>query len=347
VAPSRPSRPPARSSPSGVIADSARSMPRRGALFGGDPVDVLDPAARVILDPSDRARPSAGYGQDHPEAAPSPEIRRRPPSKLIGGSRLGNKGLAPSAGADASRVTFRAAPTRRPRVDLGSIGAVMSPAEDRFVDPAVELERLGFTTIWLTGGSLSELSQVAAVARATGAARIATGIIPVDRFPSEDVAALYVELEREQPGRFVVGLGGAHGPNPLATLNAYLARLDRVPRDRRVMAALGPRMLELARDRSAGAFPVLVTPQYVGRARGIVDGATTLAVGQLVVLEAEPHRARERARCPDGNNRTATDAIRRNPVPRHRHPPEEARGHGFTEGWGQCLDQLVALMKTH
>jgi probable F420-dependent oxidoreductase len=223
----------------------------------------------------------------------------------------------------------------------------MSPAEDRFVDPAVELERLGFTTIWLTGGSLSELSQVAAVARATGAARIATGIIPVDRFPSEDVAALYVELEREQPGRFVVGLAVRTVRIRSPRSNAHLARLDRVPRDRRVMAALGPRMLELARDRSAGAFPVLVTPQYVGRARGIVDGATTLAVGQLVVLEAEPHRARERARCPDGNNRTATDAIRRNPVPRHRHPPEEARGHGFTEGWGQCLDQLVALMKTH
>jgi alkanesulfonate monooxygenase SsuD/methylene tetrahydromethanopterin reductase-like flavin-dependent oxidoreductase (luciferase family) len=126
-----------------------------------------------------------------------------------------------------------------PRVDLGSVGAVLSPAEDGFVDTAVELERLGFTTIWLTGGPLSELSQVTAVVRATGTARIATGIIPVDRFPSEDVAALYVELEREQPGRFVVGLGGAHGPNPLATLNPYLDRLDRVPRDCRVIAALG------------------------------------------------------------------------------------------------------------
>lgn len=96
-----------------------------------------------------------------------------------------------------------------PSIDLGSIGAVLSPAENRFVDTAVELEQLGYSTIWLTGGPLSELSQVADVLRATETSRIATGIIPVDRFPSDDVAALYAQLEREQPGRFVVGLGGA------------------------------------------------------------------------------------------------------------------------------------------
>lgn len=62
------------------------------------------------------------------------------------------------------------------------------------------------------------------------------------------------------------------------------------------MAALGPRMLELARDRSAGALPVLVTPQYAKRAKSIVGADTTLAVEQLVVLDDDPARAREIAR---------------------------------------------------
>lgn len=187
-----------------------------------------------------------------------------------------------------------------PTIDLGPIGAVLSPAEDGFVDTAVELERLGFSTIWLTGGPLSELSQIADVVRATSTARIATGIIPVDRFPSEDVAALYIDLEREHPGRFVVGLGGAHGPDPLTTLNAYLDRLDAVPQDRRLMAALGPRMIELARARSSGAFPVLVTPAYTARVRAALGTDSTLAVEQLVVVEADPERARQIARGPLG-----------------------------------------------
>jgi probable F420-dependent oxidoreductase len=187
------------------------------------------------------------------------------------------------------------------KLDLGETGAVLSPAEDGFIDTAVELERLGYSTIWLTGGPMSSLSQVTDVVRATSSSRIGTGIIPVDRFPAEDVVALYQDLERTDPGRFVVGLGGAHGANPLTTLNAYLDRLDgAVPQDRRVMAALGPRMLELARNRSAGAFPVLITPEYAQRARATLGAEATLAVEQLVVLATDPEHARTIARRPMG-----------------------------------------------
>jgi probable F420-dependent oxidoreductase len=179
-----------------------------------------------------------------------------------------------------------------PTIDLGAIGAVLSPAEEGYVDTAVELERLGFSTIWLTGGPMADLAQIAAVVRATRSARIASAIISVDRFAAEDVAALYTELEQEQPGRFVVGLGGAHGADPVGTLNAYLDRLDAVPPPARVMAALGPRMLRLARDRAAAAFPVLITPDYTARAREALGDDTTLAVQQLVVLETDPDSAR-------------------------------------------------------
>jgi probable F420-dependent oxidoreductase len=185
-------------------------------------------------------------------------------------------------------------------IDLGATGAVLSPAEDGFVDTAVALEQMGYPTIWLTGGPLASLSQIADVVAATSTALIATGIIPVDRFGSADVAALYTELEATQPGRFVVGLGGAHGADPVGTLNAYLDRLETtVPVERRVMAALGPKMFGLARERAAGAFPVLVTPSYVGEVKATLPD-TTLAVEQLVVLETDPATARRIAKVPLG-----------------------------------------------
>ena len=111
----------------------------------------------------------------------------------------------------------------------------------------------------------------------------------------------YTHLDSEGPQRLVVGLGGAHGPDPLATLNEYLDHLDdAVPREARIMAALGPRMVDLARERASGAFPVLVTPEYVGEIRERLGPDRTLAVEQLVVLESEPATARALARRPLG-----------------------------------------------
>lgn len=185
-----------------------------------------------------------------------------------------------------------------PRIDLGRFGAVVSPASADFVDHAVQLEQLGFSTIWLTGGPMAHLGQVSEVVQATSTARIATGIISVDRFPAADVAELYAELDGLAPGRFVVGLGGAHGADPLGTLNGYLDELESVPASRRVLAALGPRMLQLAHDRAAGAFPVLITADYARQARGVLGDDTTLAVEQLVVLDADPERARRIAHLP-------------------------------------------------
>ena len=185
-------------------------------------------------------------------------------------------------------------------IDLGPLGAVLSPDAAGFPTTAAELERIGYDTIWLTGGPMERLEQIGEAVAATTTARIATGIIPVDRFPSADVAALYDGLETTAPGRFVVGLGGAHGADPLG----HAQRLPRPPRrhvpaSRRIMAALGPRMMRLARDRAAGAFPVLVTPDYVRHAKARLP-ATTLAVEQLVVLDTDPATARATARGPLG-----------------------------------------------
>jgi alkanesulfonate monooxygenase SsuD/methylene tetrahydromethanopterin reductase-like flavin-dependent oxidoreductase (luciferase family) len=117
-----------------------------------------------------------------------------------------------------------------PKVELGRVGAVVSPDEgDAFVQTAAALDELGYQTIWLSGGQLRSLGQISDVIRATSRARIATAILPVDRFSSDEVAALYAGTQDAAPGRFVVGLGGAHGPHPLAALNAYLDRLTPSP----------------------------------------------------------------------------------------------------------------------
>ena len=186
------------------------------------------------------------------------------------------------------------------KIELGPVGAVISPAAPGLVEAAAELEALGYPTIWLTGGPLTGLDQVAEVVRATSRARIATGILSVDRFDAKSLDALYAELEAEHPGRFVVGLGGAHRGKPLATLNSYLDELAVVPREATVLAALGPKMLQLARERSSGAFPVFVTPDYVREARAALGDDTALALMQLVVLDADPDRARAVARGPIG-----------------------------------------------
>ncbi|GHD74248.1 hypothetical protein GCM10010317_087150 [Streptomyces mirabilis] len=74
------------------------------------------------------------------------------------------------------------------------------------------------------------------------------------------------------------------------------AAVTPVPADRRILAALGPKMLRLARDRSAGAHPAMGTPEYIEQARGVLGDGPLLARVVTVVLESEPARAREIAR---------------------------------------------------
>jgi probable F420-dependent oxidoreductase len=188
------------------------------------------------------------------------------------------------------------------KIELGRIGAAVSPDESgAYLDLAAQLEELGYTML-STGGPIESLDPFRELMRVTDHVRVAGSIISVDRFDADQVAALYRDLESTDPGRFVVGLGGAHGREPMATLNAYLDRLDAapVPASARIMAALGPRMLDLARERASGALPVLVTPDYTAQARGRLGDDRTLAVEQLVVVESDPKRARALARGPLG-----------------------------------------------
>src|SRR3954468_8762815 len=174
-------------------------------------------------------------------------------------------------------------------------------------DAAAELEELGYAALWIPGGQGGPVFDAAGVLlRATREVTVATGILNVWKHDPETAAAERAQLDDAYEGRFLLGLGVSHAPlieqyeKPLATMRGYLDSLDAaapaVPKEERVLAALGPKMLELARDRTAGAHPYLVPVEHTGRAREALGGAPLLAPEQGVVLESDEQRARQVAR---------------------------------------------------
>ena len=165
---------------------------------------------------------------------------------------------------------------------------------------AATLERLGYGAIWV-GAAPGDLRHIEELLDATSAIAVATGIVNIWKYGPRDVAASYHRIEERHPGRFLLGIGvghpeatGARYTKPYAALVDYLDELDAagVPVQRRVLAALGPRVLKLSAERSAGAHPYLVTPEHTRRARGILGPGRLLAPEQKVVLETDPARAR-------------------------------------------------------
>jgi probable F420-dependent oxidoreductase len=171
-------------------------------------------------------------------------------------------------------------------------------------DAAAELESLGFGTLWLPGMGDDAFDRVEALLGATAAVTIATGIVSIWQHEAVAAAARFATLDE----RFVLGLGVSHAPlvtdavyeRPLRRMAAYLDALDSasppVPAGRRMIAALGPRMLELARERSAGTHPYLVSTAHTRLARDILGRGPLLAPELTVILEPDPAAARAAAR---------------------------------------------------
>ncbi|MEU6269419.1 TIGR03620 family F420-dependent LLM class oxidoreductase [Saccharopolyspora shandongensis] len=170
-------------------------------------------------------------------------------------------------------------------------------------EAAAKVERLGYTAVWIAGTREPRLTIVERVLAATGALAVATGIVNIWYAEAQAVADTYHRLEAAYPGRFLLGIGAGHRElgtdfrSPYQALVDYLDVLDEsgVPKQRRVLAALGPRVLKLAAERSAGAHPFLVTPEYTRRARELVGPDALLAVRLEVVHcgveAASPNRA--------------------------------------------------------
>ncbi len=202
---------------------------------------------------------------------------------------------------------------------LGSVGVwgrylrEADPAE--IVDAAAELEELGFGTIWVPGGvepNEAVFGDVERLLAATHTTAVATGIVNMWLHEPCALAASYQALDDAHPGRFLLGVGishrslldrvspGRYYDRPFAAMQQYLDELAAqrrpVPPTRMVIAALGPKMLELAKARTAGSHPYLVPADHTRFARAKLGSEALLATCIPVILDSDATRARELGR---------------------------------------------------
>lgn len=177
---------------------------------------------------------------------------------------------------------------------FGSFGRGVTPQQ------ATEIEALGYGAVWVGGSPPAALSWVEPILQATTTLCVATGIVNIWSAPAQRVAESFHRIEAAYPGRFLLGIGVGHAEmiseyrKPYNALVEYLDRLDDygVPANRRVVAALGPRVLGLSARRSAGAHPYLTTPEHTARARELIGPSAFLAPEHKVVLTTDSARAR-------------------------------------------------------
>ena len=184
--------------------------------------------------------------------------------------------------------------------DLGRFGVWLAT---RSITPelAARIESLGYGAAWIGGSPDAELSWVDPALAQTTSLQLATGIVNIWAAPAPAVAESFKRIESGHPGRFLLGIGVGHAEHtqeyvkPYDALVSYLDQLDAalVPTSRRVVAALGPRVLRLAAQRSAGAHPYLTTPEHSAKARELLGGAVYLAPEHKVVLSTDAEQARQ------------------------------------------------------
>lgn len=211
-------------------------------------------------------------------------------------------------------------------------------------ETAAEVEELGFDAIWFGEYAGREaFTQAALLLAATSKLTIATGVARFDQRSPLAAEGAIRALGEAYPGRFIAGLGGHRpGARPLTALREYLDGMDGAelpglpqpaPRPRRVLAALGPKLLDLAAERADGAHPYFVPPEHTAMARERLGPGKYLAVEQAVLLDASPDVAREHM----------APYVRQAP-----HHQENLRRLGFTDadladgGSDRLVDAIVA-----
>ncbi len=196
-------------------------------------------------------------------------------------------------------------------VELGRYGVWWSgswhDADDREHNAAAELEELGYGTLWSSGGfEPGILPRFGELLAATDRIVVASGIASIWTTDPADVGRAVMDLEDRFGGRFLFGVGASHSAivtdyaRPYSRMVEYLDGLDAlddpVPPSQRVLAALGPRMLSLARARAAGAHPYFTTVEHTAYARAQLGPGPLLAPEVAFVLETDRTKALELAR---------------------------------------------------
>lgn len=202
---------------------------------------------------------------------------------------------------------------------LGRVGVwtpqLRSRDQAKIREVAAGIEDLGFGALWAPGGWAGDiLSDMGAALEATSRAVVASGVLNIWLHDAKDVAAWFGGVRDTSPGRVLLGLGVSH-PNrvedmgktyrPMSAMRAYLDELDAadppVDAGERVLAALGPRMLDLARDRSAGVHTYTVTAAHTCAARAALGPDRLVAPEVKVVLDVDRARALDTARAHVGH----------------------------------------------
>ena len=188
-------------------------------------------------------------------------------------------------------------------INLGSLGAHLRGHE---VTPekAVEIEKAGYGTLWLDASPPADLAQAEQLLDATTRLAVGTSVVNVWTADARTVAASYHRIVAKHPDRFLLGVGIGHREvdtgyaSPYEKLASYLDELTAagVPAARIVLAALGPKMLRLARDSAAGTVPCMVTHEHTRRARAILGEGKLLLPGHFAMIDTDVERARAIAR---------------------------------------------------
>lgn len=180
-------------------------------------------------------------------------------------------------------------------MEIGKIGVWRSRRHG--VQGLDELEALGYGTFWLGGSPSTEDARP--YLEATSTMTIATGILNVWQHEPGDVATGFAALDAD---RFLLGVGIGHPEatsdyrRPLKTMREFFDGLDGVPRERRIAAALGPKMLDLAGERTLGAHTYFVPPEHTRYARDRLGADAVIATEVAVVVEPDAETARRIAR---------------------------------------------------
>lgn len=188
-------------------------------------------------------------------------------------------------------------------VELGRFG-VWHQKQKWGPELAAGVEKLGYGTLWIGASPGADLRDAEVLLASTESVVVGTSIVNIWQADAAEVATSYHRLEDQYPGRFLLGVGIGHRErtgeykSPYETIVDYLDTLDegKVPVDRRLLAALGPRVVKLAADRTAGPLPYLTTPEHTRQVRADIGPDVLLVPEQKVVLETDDEIARSLGR---------------------------------------------------
>jgi probable F420-dependent oxidoreductase len=186
---------------------------------------------------------------------------------------------------------------------LGSIG-VWRSIDLVDAELATGIEHLGYGAIWLGGSPTSDLRGPQRLLESTATIRIATGVVNIWNSDAAELAASFHRVEALFPGRLLLGIGSGHREatperaRPIDAMNEFLDVLDEhdVPLERRVLSAMGPRMVTVAAERSAGTHPYLTIPSQTAEARATLGASALVAPEQTVALSMDVESARSTGR---------------------------------------------------